>query len=152
MPKIVASMADVSTEFQPIDPATYRLQVVSVDYNEKDAKTDEGQNIKRGTYVVKSKALATYPDGETEHANKPIYDYINIHNKNGEVNEISLANLKRYFEAIAPDSAESEDADTDELVNGIFIADVTIDKYRKEGESEDRITNRIRATSISPGA
>lgn len=157
MPKIVASMADVSTEYQPVDPGTYRLQVVSVDYNEKDAKTDAGQNIKRGTYVVKSKVISSYPDGETEHANKPLYDYINIHNKDGQVNEISLANLKRYFEAIAPDEADSEDADTDSLVNGYFIADVIIDSYKTgkqnaDGSEETRTTNRIKATSISPDA
>lgn len=150
MPKVVASMADVSTEFVLADPATYRLQVVSVDYQTKDAKTSSGQDIKRGTYVVKSKIIATYPDGETEHQGKPIYDYINIHTKEGELNEISLGNLKRYFEAIAPDSADSEDADTDELVNGYFIADVYIDTYESGGQ--ERQSNKIKYTSISADA
>lgn len=155
MPKVVASMADVSTEFTLADPATYRLQVTSVDYQTKDAKNENGQDIKRGTYIVKSKIIASYPDGETEFANKPIYDYINIHNKNGELNEISLGNLKRYFEAIAPDSADSEDADTDELVNGFFIADVYIDSYptgkkNADGSDETRQSNKIKYTSISP--
>lgn len=149
MPKVKASMADVSTEYVLIDPGTYRLRIKSIEEEAKKSKAPKsGQEVERTTYIVKS-VVVSDADGGTDHANKPIFDWINIHTKEGELNDISLANLKRYFEAIAPDSADSEDADTDELINGEFMADVYIDEYEKAGGQTGQ-SNKLKSTTISP--
>jgi hypothetical protein len=147
MPKIAASMADISTEFVLPDPGLYELEIVEIKDNTATQKAPQsGQEVERVTYVVKSKIIQDEHGGD-DHANKPLYDYINIHTKEGELNQISLANLKRYFEAIAPDSANSDDADTDELVGGRFMAMVYHDTYKRNDGSEG-VSAKIKATTI----
>ena len=148
MAKIKASMADVSTEYVLPDPGAYIFRVKEVTEETKKAKAEKsGANIERTTYVVKS-AIVRDLDGNEEHANKPVWDYINITTKEGGLNEISLSNLKRYFEAIAPESADSEDADTDELVGGEFVAMLYHDEYETHGET--RVSAKIKPSTISP--
>lgn len=153
MAKINANLADISTEYKLPDPGPYVLRVKEINVENKKAKAVggdmDGQEIERTTYVVKS-VIVRDLDGNEDNANKPIWDYINIHNKDGSLNEISLANLKRYFEAIAPDSANSEDADTDELINGEYQAQVYHETYDKGGE--ERTSAKIRPSTIQPVA
>ena len=148
MAKIKASMADVSTEYTLPDPGLYIFRVKEVQEETKQAKAERsGANIERTTYRIESRIVRDI-DGNEEHVNKPVWDYVNIHTKEGELNTISLANLKRYFEAIAPEYADSEDADTDMLVNGEFLASLYHDEYEAHGET--RVSAKIKPSSISP--
>lgn len=146
MPKVKASMADISTEYVLPDPGPYEFELVEVKATDVRQKAPSGKEVERTTYVVKSKIVHDL-DGNDEHANKPVYDYINIHTKEGEINEISMANLKRYFEAIAPESANSEDADTDELHGGHFIAMLYHETYKRDDNTEG-VSAKIKATTI----
>lgn len=149
MPKIAASMADISTEYILPDPGFYEFEVVDVNETTVRQKApSSGAEVERVTYVVKSKIVAD-ENGDTTHANKPVYDYINIHTKEGELNEISLANLKRYFEAIAPESANSDEADTDELKGGHFKAMLIHDTFKRPS-GEEGTSAKIKPTTISP--
>jgi hypothetical protein len=149
-PVIKASMANVSTEYVLPDPGLYRFEVAEIKEETARSKAPKsGQEVERVTYIVKSKIVSD-ADGNDEHANKPVFDYINLHTKEGDINEISLANLKRYFEAISPDSAESEEADTDELVGGHFMAQLYHDSWENEAKGTSGTSAKIKATSISP--
>ena len=149
MPKVGASMADISTEYQNPDPAAYIFEVVEATYDEKTEKAPKsGLDVVRGTHKIKSKIVSLFPEEETEHSGKPVTDFINIHTKEGEPNEISLAQLKRYFEAIIPERADAEDADTEELVGGRFVAQL---RHRKSNQpGDDRVFAEIKGSTISP--
>jgi hypothetical protein len=150
MPKIAASMSNVSTEYVLPDPALYELEVDTVtDQTVRQKAPQSGQEVERTTYIVRSKIVADL-DGDDQHKGKPIFDYINIHTKEGEINEISLANLKRYFEAIAPDSAESDEADTDELVGGHFVAQIVHEEWTNKAKGTSGVSAKIKPTSIVP--
>jgi len=150
MAKIRASLADVSTEYVLPDPGPYVFRVKEITENvSKEKAPKSGMDVERVTYVVKS-VIVRDLDGNEDHVNKPVFDYINIHTKEGELNDISLANLKRYFEAIIPERADAEDADTDELVNGEFQAQLYHDSYEDKNTKEERHSAKIKSSSIQP--
>jgi hypothetical protein len=130
---INASLADVSTEFKPLPGGIYLFEVTEVQEIEKDDKVI--------AYRVKSKVL----EGEEE--GRAFSDYISIITKKDEINEVGLSNLKRYFE-VTHGKAEvagwsDDDYDTDRLVRKTFRAQLKIDSYTKEGETEPRMNNKI---------
>lgn len=143
MAKINASMADVSTSFEPFDPGVYVFKIREV----KD-KTEAG----RTTYQVGLEVSAAV-DGNENAVGRKMTHFISMHKTNGEINQYGLADLKRLFEACAPDEANSDDADTDSLIDGEFMAQVTIDVYQKrdaEGEpiGEPKRNNKLDSRSI----
>lgn len=139
MALIKASLADVSTEFKPLDPGIYTFDIAEVE--EVPSKDDEDTII---AYRVKNKVLEP-----TESEGRTFSDYINILTKKGEVNEIGLANLKRYFEVCFGKEEvagwQDEDYDTDRLVGKTWKGQLTIESYTKEGEVEPRRNNKIKA-------
>lgn len=139
MALIKASLADVSTEFKPLDPGIYTFDIAEVE--EVPSKDDEDTII---AYRVKSKVLT--PE---ESNGRTFSDYINILTKKGELNEIGLANLKRYFEVCFGKEVvagwSDEEYDTDRLVGRQWKGQLTIESYTKEGEVEPRRNNKIKA-------
>ncbi len=134
MPKIQGTLADVSTQYVLIDPDTYEMKVEKIDIDEKPASAEmpAGQY----TYIITSRV--DMPG--TDHHNKPVREYISWFKKDGNVNEYSKVNLKRYFEAIlGEDEANRDDLDTDELIGGRFLAEIRIETYTRndgvEGQS-----------------
>ena len=141
MPKIKASMKDVSTDFSPIEPGVYKLEVQSVEEHE-DEQTG------RIHYEIQSKIVAAEDGGNEDDVGRNFRDRIHIHKKDGELNQMGLAQLKRYFEVtVGEDRANADDADTDELVNQQFLGQLTIRKFTQEdnltGEKVERQTNEI---------
>jgi hypothetical protein len=131
MGKIKASLADVSTEFFPIDPGEYEMEVVKVE----ETTSEDGRTV----YAIVSKVS----DPGDFHG-RQVWDRIHIHKKDGELNPVGLAQLKRYFEAVVGEErANSDDVDTDELIGGTFQAEVTIESY-KDKQGKDRQNNRLR--------
>jgi hypothetical protein len=116
MPKVKASMADVSTEAPPLpEPGlkTFKVEECKEQLLEKGRVAYDFKNVIQ----------------EGEDRGKSVFHQVHLHTKTGDENEYGVATMKRYFEAIAPDSANSDDADTDELINGIFVAEVSHDTY-----------------------
>jgi hypothetical protein len=79
---------------------------------------------------------------------RPVYQFCTMHDKEGKPNKQGIAALKRFFEAIAPASASSEDADTDELIDGHFLAETYIDTYKKEGSTLEQQTTKLVEVSV----
>lgn len=143
MPKVGALLKDVSTEYQLIEPGTYELEVTEVSMDVKKEQ-HEGNQIERVSHSIK----AMIADPDNEHYKKPVYTTVHIHKKDGTLNEVALADLKRFFEAIAPDAAEEDDPDTDVLKGGRFLAQVVIETYTKNGQENQ--VNRLNTRTISP--
>ncbi len=138
MPKIQGSLADVSTQYVMIDPDTYEMKVDKIDIDEKPKSPEmpSGQY----TYIITSRV--DMPG--TDHYNKPVREYISWFKKDGDVNEYSKVNLKRYFEAIlGEEEANRDDLDTDELIGGRFLAEVRIDSYTRQDGTEGQ-SNKIK--------
>lgn len=137
MGKIKASLADVSTEFQPIEPGLYRLEIKKVEEVEKN-----------GEFVAYRIVSEVKTPGDYQ--GKPYSEYIHLKKPGEEIapDAIGLSTVKRYFEVThGKDEVaewEDDDFDTDLLVGKQFDAQVVIDSYTKEGETEPRKTNKIK--------
>ena len=135
MGRIKASLADVSTEFIPVEPGLYELEIDKIEEAEKNAELVGYRVIS----LVKSAG---------EMFGRKISDYISIVKKNGEVNEVGLSTLKRYFEVTHGKEVVAEwsddDYDTDVLKGKMFQAQVTIESYTPEGETEPRKNNKFK--------
>lgn len=140
MARIRGTLADVSTEYQLVDPDTYEMKVSAVEIEERPA--DGSNEHEQLTYIITSRI-----DEPGEHYNKPVRDYLWWFKKDGDPNEYTMATMKRYFIAVAgEDRANEEDLDTDELIGGRFLAEVYIDTYtRKDGSegSSNKIKNIV---------
>lgn len=134
--KLGASLASVSTTFTPVQPETYRFQIADVTEHPgkaEDGKTDTLQ------YRIKNKVVSLASGEATDEKGRTITDFINIHNKDGSLNQYGLINLKRYFEVVLGEDVVAErgdDLDTNELKNGFFDADVSIEYYDSKKEFE----------------
>lgn len=136
MPRIKASLADVSTEFTPVEPGAYEAEITDV-----AETTNEGRTHYDVTLTVKDPG---------DFFGRKIRDRIYIHKKDGDLNEYGLVQLKRYFEAtVGEDRANADDADTDELLHQHAMIQVGIDGYEVEnkltGKTEKRQVNRVEA-------
>lgn len=136
MPKVRGTMADVSTTYEPIDPDTYEMKVAGVEEKQLSKKPE------RWMYTVKSQV--DMPG--TDHHGKPVYTRITIHKKDGDVNEIALAELKRFFEVtVGEDRANADDADTDELLQQRFLGEVIIRHWEDEATGREGDSNEFKA-------
>jgi hypothetical protein len=141
MGRVKASMAEVSTDFNPMRPGVYDFEITKV-------TEDTNKDTQRTKYTVENKVVGLVSDGEQEAVGRNIRDAIHIHKRDGELNEIGLAQLKRYFEVtVGEERANAEDADTDELVHQRFRGQVVIESYTVEdaltGKKEERKKNTI---------
>ena len=139
MARIVASMADVSTDYNPCDPGVARLQIESV---------EEVTNAGRTHYVIKSTIVEYTEGGKEEDVGRSITSRVHVHKKDGTLNAIGLSQLKRYFEVtVGEERANSPEADTDELVGQQFVGQIGIRSYSVNntltGESEERQSNEL---------
>ena len=128
MGKVNASLADIKTERRKgLPEGEYEMQVIEIDESEKDAAS--------GLVIVKSKVV----DGASK--DRQHWDYIYTKTKQGESNDLGWAQVKRYFEAIAPERANAADQDFDELKMGRFKGII------KEGTFKDKKTGQERPSS-----
>lgn len=145
MAVIRANMAEISTEFKPVEPNNYQLEVVKIEDILEDPSDPDS---------LKAKVISSKITDPGDMQGRQIRDYINLRTKDGEWNEIGLGNVKRYFEVICGKDEvatwEDEDYDTDKLLGGMFLGQVTIEYYTPKGETEARPANRFkRMESIS---
>jgi hypothetical protein len=135
---IQASLKDVSTDFKPVEPGIYILEIVEVKEMEKDGVTN--------AYRVVSQVISE-SNGVEDMVGRKVSDFINIITQKGEINEVGLSSLKRYFEAcFGKDEVatwEDADYDTDRLAGQQFRGQLKIDSYTKPGETEPRMNNKF---------
>lgn len=125
MPKVQASLADVSTKFEPIEPGDYDFVIESVE--------DKTQNGREAYQVV-----STVDEPGTDEHGKKVFDFISLTKRDGTPNNAGMAQLKRYFEAVFGEDTVADpsfDYDTDELVKQRFHAEVVIESWEKDGKS-----------------
>lgn len=142
MPKVGASLKDVSTEFVPVDPDFYHCTLSKPEWIEKNGRT---------TIVMEGK-IVTGEETGVENAGRNIRDRISMHKKDGEPNEFGSIQLKRYVEAAIPESSDWDDDtwdefDTDELTGLELSMAVAVESYEEDlpgGRKEERKTNRIK--------
>lgn len=136
MGRIKASLAEISTEFKPVEPDIYVLEIDKVEEVEKNGETT--------AYRISNKVVSA-ASGSEEMVGRKISDFINILSKDGSINEYGLQNLKRYFEAAFGKEEVAtwtdDDYDTERLPGRQFRAQVAIESYTKEGETEPRQKN-----------
>lgn len=138
MPKVGASMANVSTSFVPVTPDTYLVTL-----EKPELKTKEGRN----TFNVKSVIVAGDETG-VENAGRSLFDNISMHKKDGEPNEFGSIQLKRYIEAAFPESKEWDeqtwdDFDTDALAGRQVKVVVVIEPDQKDPDVKYNKTKRV---------
>ena len=143
MPKIKGTLADVSTEYVMIEPAVYEMRIEKVEVEEQPASSS-GKEHDQLFYEIVSRV----DEPGTDHYNKPVRDRIYWYKRDGTVNEYSKVALKRYFEAVlGEEEANRDDLDTDELINGRFLGQVTIRSYTRNDGGEGK-SNEIK--NVSP--
>lgn len=145
MPKIRASMADVSSEYTPVEPGIHRYEIEDC---EEKVNTDSG--VERVHYVLTNRIVKVLEDGDEKDVGRKVNVRIHIHTKKGELNEIGLAQLKRFFEVTVGDErANDPEADTDELKGQQFVGKTIIRGYKSRdeitGEETERRTNEIQS-------
>jgi len=124
MAKVRAALKDVSTDYTPVNPDLYTVQIAEVVEEVKD----EG-GLERVNYIIKATILSG-DDTDDEFAGRILTDYIYIHKKDGTINEYGLVQLKRWVEALCGlDRAEDPDFDTDEMIGRECYAQTVIEEY-----------------------
>ena len=142
MPKVGASLKDVSTTFVPVDPDMYHVTF------QKPAMTTKNDRVTINVEMV----IVNGEETGAENAGRKITDRISMHKKDGSPNEFGAIQLKRYIEAGIPDSEgwdeqRWDDFDTDELTGREAMLAVTIEEYDEDlpgGRTQTNKTNRIK--------
>ena len=133
MGKINASIASVSTEFQPLPPDVYDFHIEAVEEQEKDGNVV--------AYRVKNVVTSAEENGKVYTA------FCNIVDKDGNPNEMGIAELKKYFECIFGKEEVAgwtdDDFDTDMLVGKDWRGQLEIRSYTPKGSTETKQTNRV---------
>lgn len=130
MPKVNASLADVSTKMEPMEPGIFRFKIEEI----QDKTSGRGTENEREAYQI----ISCNNEMGTDSYGKKVFHYISLTTKDGKPNGAGKADLKRYFEAVFGEEAVAEegfDYDTDNLLNGEFGAEVVIESWEK-GEKE----------------
>lgn len=146
MPRVKASMKDISTDYSPIEPGVHRYEI-------KDVTEHEDENTNRIHYAIKSEVIEVMDGGDEKDVGRTITDRVHIHLRDGGLNEFGLAQLKRYFEVtVGEEQANDDEADTDWLINQQFLGQTTIESYEVKdnltGQKETRKRNNL--TRLAP--
>lgn len=132
MPKLNASIADVSTDFELPDPGIpFTFEVIDI----QPIKSKEDDEVILGQTVISEVV------DEGSNKGRRIYDRCNDTNDDGSVNQFGLRQGKRYMEAIlGKDTVASRgggaDIDLDELRGGRFTGEVK--HTQGKGDNADR--------------
>jgi hypothetical protein len=143
MAKIKGALADLSTEFQVVDPGIYELEVKKI--SEKKKTPEGGGEEEVVGYRFNSQVMSEGPM-----KGKMISEYVHVGpDKDGNPNEIGLQQVKRYFEGCLglrqTKKMKDDDYDTDMLIGRRFRGDVRIESYTPQGQTQARQSNRIAA-------
>lgn len=127
MGKVNASLADVQTEFVAVAKGDYEMKVFEID--------ESGNQGDNPVVIIKSKV----DEPSSDEFGKPVWDRIYLRTKKGEPNRYSLAQIKKYFQAICGDErANADDLEYEELLNGRFRGVIDNESYedKKTGQKK----------------
>lgn len=130
MPKLNASIADVSTDFVPPDPGIpFTFEVVDI----QPVKSKESPDTFLGFSIISEVA------DEGDNRGRRMFDRCTELNEDGTVNQFGPKQIKRYMEAIlgkdvVKGRGGGDDIDLDELRGGQFTGEVKHTKGVKDGE------------------
>ena len=132
MPKIGATLADISTIIKPIDPGSYPAEITDVEH--KESKTSKVPMVSI-TYTL---------GGDSEFKGRKLTDYFTLQTTKGEPNEAGLRGLKRVIvAACGEDRANDEDFDTDELQGQVVEVVVKQETYEDES-GDEQISSKVK--------
>lgn len=139
MPVVKASMKDISTDFNPVEPGVHIYQIESV---EEAVDPESG----RTHYIIKQKIVALAGDGgDPKDVGRSVTTRIHIHKKDGTQNDIGLAQLKKYFEiTVGEEQANSDEADTDWLLGQSFKGQTVTVPYKTMDQLTQQEVTRYR--------
>ena len=125
-----ADMTSISTEFKPYVEGEYRMLIKSTEMHKNNSQL---------------RIVCEIEDApNSDDIGKPFTDFINIVQNDGKLNQIGLATVKRYLEAVfGKDSPESNNADTDPLVGHSVTLYLIEDSY-KDKDGKDRTNNKVK--------
>jgi DNA replication protein DnaC len=124
MPKIEgADLTEVSTAFE-LPPEGEHLVLI------KDVEI-----TKTASGLPQVRVKMSIDDSSSENNGKPITDFLVMQNNDGKRNDISLKQLKRYFEAALGDNYNFANYDTDDLKDSRVRIVVKHRSYEKDGET-----------------
>ena len=133
MPKLGASLADISMKVTPITPGAHRARIAAAEMGKSK------NNVPMVTL--------TYEITEGEFKGRKLSDYFTTQTKTGEPNEAGLRGLKRIIAAtLGEDRANDDDFDTDELVGADVDVVVKQETYKDPDDptAEETIQNKVK--------
>lgn len=132
MPKIGATLADISTVIKPIDPGSYPAEISNVEHT-----TSKKSHV---PMIAVEYTLG----GDSEFKGRKITDYFTLQTTKGEPNEAGLRGLKRVIvAACGEDRANDEDFDTDELQGQLVEVVVKQEEY-EDDQGETQVSGKIK--------
>lgn len=133
MPKIGATLADISTVIKPIDAGSYPAEITDVEHTESKKSH------------VPMVAVTYTLGGDSEFKGRKITDYFTLQTTKGEPNEAGLRGLKRLIvAACGEDRANDPDFDTDELQGQPVELVIKQEQYEDEDSGETQISSKVK--------
>ncbi len=131
MPRLGASLADISMKVVPITDGAHRASIV-------EAKMGKSKN---NIPMV----TLSYEISEGDFKGRKLSDYFTLQTNNGDANEAGLRGLKRIIAAtLGEDRANADDFDTDELVGQDVEIVVKQESYTDPDTDETSIQNKVK--------
>lgn len=131
MPKLGASLADISLVMKPIDEGPYAAEIGEV----SNSPSKNHIPMIAITYSI------TEPG---EFVGRKITDYFTLQTSKGEPNEAGLRGLKRVITAaLSEDRANDEDFDTDELTGAAVTLYIKQEMY-KDDAGDEQPSNKVK--------
>lgn len=129
-----ADLSTVSTKYEPLPAGAYKTRL-------KAAYETDDDGVSRPRVVVRHKVLESF-DGEN--VGREFTDFMYLNQNDGKPNEISLKQLKRYFEAVLGEEAANTTAPETELLDDQEVSvELSIESYPSKKEKNEDNTPKI---------
>lgn len=128
--KVNANLADISTKVDPLPEEEYTLKLTAIE-------------VTKSKSTQKPMIAMTWQVQGGEYDGRNVYEYITFETKDGKPNEGGLRRFKRLVASqVGMDRANSDDFDTDEILNCEIQAYIIQEEGEYQGETQ--VSNRIK--------
>lgn len=129
-----ADLSSVTTERKAFDEGEYLVTIQSSEFG-----GDQNKML-----IIKTKIEAAPNDADV---GREFWDWVNVIQNDGKINQISMAHVKRYMEAVfgkgAPET-EGNPPDTDPLNGHQVRLYLILDTYKDKKSGEDKTNNKVK--------
>lgn len=132
MPKLPASLAEVSTKSEPYPEGAYEAKITDVEVGKSKSKLD----MVTVTFEVK------HPETGKK---REVKEYCVFETKEHGENEGGMRRFKRIVvAAVGENRANAEDFDTDEIEGEMVTVILKHEEYEDKDSGDEEVTNRIK--------